>query len=384
MSDTRYLASLGNDRYYYNPPTKAVEAGVVCRKYFTSTDEAVTYVTEQNSLLDEWSSVLRHIKKLSTESRVKHLLLSYYSSQDFTSLHPNTKKHYKFYLDHWQSRKVGGVVFENMKLSALTTPMMQRLYEDEASRSIWTANQVLTNLRLLFNYGIRLGYITFNPFTQVKKKSVAKRKHMWSREYVRAFLNIAFSKWEWRNAGVIFYIMYETAQRNSDIIKLKWDDINFDKGFFTVKQSKRGATVKIPISTGLMSILKQQRDDFGMQDYVAPRMVRYQGKWCHYSIQTLNNIFARIKEEASIPDDLQMRDLRRTALTETVEGGADAVTLMQLSGHQSITSLNPYIVHTLAGATKAQDMRQFPDSIVAENDIALRPRRLFQRTRTHA
>ena len=378
MSDTRYLTKISDTRYYYNPPAKAVEAGTVKRRYFNTHADAVAYTEEQNKLLDEWSSVLRHIKKLSTDSRVKHLLLSYYSSHDFIVLADSTKEQYRFYLNAWLTRKVAGVVLENAKLSMLTTPMVQRLYESELSSSVWTANEVLDRMRMLFNYGIRLGYINFNPFSQVKKKSVGKRKTMWSREYVRAFLNIAFSKWEWRNAGVIFYIMYETAQRSSDVIKLKWEDINFDKAYFTVKQSKRGATVKIPISAGLLNILKQQHVDFGMQSFVAPRMVRYQGKWCHYSIQTINNIFKRIKEEAGVPEHLQMRDLRRTALTETLEGGADAVTLMQLSGHQSIASLNPYIVHTLAGATKAQEVRQFPDKIV-DNAIALRPRRPFQR-----
>ena len=51
-------------------------------------------------------------------------------------------------------------------------------------------------------------------------------------------------------------------------------------------------------------------------------------------------------------------DLRRTAIMQMVEGGVDVVGIMQTSGHASPQSVKPYLVNTLAGATKALSNRK--------------------------
>jgi site-specific recombinase XerD len=78
-------------------------------------------------------------------------------------------------------------------------------------------------------------------------------------------------------------------------------------------------------------------------------------------------VFNDIKEAAKLPAELQMRDLRRTAITETIENGADLLTVMMLSGHRAASSVTPYFVHTLKGSTKAQEIRQFPAQLLESN-----------------
>jgi len=46
-------------------------------------------------------------------------------------------------------------------------------------------------------------------------------------------------------------------------------------------------------------------------------------------------------------------DLRRTAVTEMLEGGVDIAGIMQVTGHKNINSVKPYMVNTLSGATRA-------------------------------
>jgi site-specific recombinase XerD len=93
-------------------------------------------------------------------------------------------------------------------------------------------------------------------------------------------------------------------------------------------------------------------------------MVRRQGKWTPYSIATLNNHVIDIMAEAKLDKELQLRDLRRTAITETIENGGDLLTVMQMSGHQHAASVTPYFVHTRRGAAKAQEIRQFPQHLM--------------------
>jgi site-specific recombinase XerD len=46
-------------------------------------------------------------------------------------------------------------------------------------------------------------------------------------------------------------------------------------------------------------------------------------------------------------------DLRRTAVTEMMEGGVDLANIMQVTGHQNVASVRPYMVNTFSGASKA-------------------------------
>ena len=352
---------------YYNPPQNAIDAGVVKRKSFPldKRDEAIAYAVDCNARMEEWRSAVKHIAGLRKDGRVKDVIFAYLHSVDYTSLTEVTKRAYKAAIEAWRNIKVAGMALQHHKLSALETPMIQRMYDEEVRRtSIYTANYNMTVYRVVMNHAIRHGYTRHNAFEKVKKKATKHRKTMWQRSNVMAFLNTAFSRWEWRNVGIIFYMIYEWGQRVSDILNLKWENIDFDTNTVTIRQSKRDAIVRLPISHGLATMLKQQKKDFFLSQYVAPQMVRQQGKFKPYTLSTINNYVSAIMTAARLDTNLQLRDLRRTAITETIENGGDLLTVMQMSGHQSAASVTPYFVHTRRGAAKAQEIRQFPDQLM--------------------
>jgi integrase len=363
---------------YYNPPQSAVDAGVVKRKSFplTSMNDAVAYATECNSRIDEWRTEIKHITGLQKDGKVKDVIFAYLHSVDFTKLTDITKRQYKIAIEAWRNVRVAGLALQHHKLSTLETPMIQRMYDEETRRTTThTANYNMTVYRVVLNYAIRCGYTRHNPFEKVRKQTVKKRKVMWERTDVLAFLNTAFSRWQWRNAGLIFYMIYEWGQRVSDVLKLKWENIDFDTNTVTITQSKRGATVKLPISPGLATMLLSQKKDFVLSPYVAPQMVRRQGKFVPYTISTINNYATDIMQEAKLDRGLQLRDLRRTAITETIENGGDLLTVMQMSGHQHAASVTPYFVHTRKGAAKAQEIRQFPQQLIEQQTMLQRSAR---------
>lgn len=372
-----YLRHRATD-LYYNPPQSAVDAGVVKRKSFslTSMSDAVAYATEGNYRISEWRTEMKHVASLQKDGKVKDVIFAYLHSLSFTQLADVTKTQYKAAIEAWRNVRVAGLALQHHKLSNLETPMIQRMYDDEVRRTTpHVANYNMTVYRVVLNYAIRCGYTRHNPFEKVKKKSLNKRKVMWDRSDVLAFLNTAFSKWQWRNAGLIFYMIYEWGQRVSDILNLKWENINFDTNTVTIVQSKRGAKVQLPISEGLATMLRQQQKDFVLSPYVAPQMVRRNGKFVPYTIGTINNYATDVMLEAKLDRSLQLRDLRRTAITETIENGGDLLTVMQMSGHQHAASVTPYFVHTRRGAAKAQEIRQFPQQLIQQQTMLQRSAR---------
>ena len=356
--------------YYFNPPKAAQRAGVYKPKYFRKDklEEGIRYAMEGNAIMAEWRKTYRRLRRIVRGITINHLIEHYFYSSDFNSLGEATKAGYRGVINKMRTKMVQGTPLGDWQVEKMTPPLIASAYEKEVKDSgVNAANDFIAMYRLLYNHGIRHGFHTYNPFSYVKKQSSKPRKVMWKRVDVRAFLNTAFSKWEWRNVGIVFYCLYEWGQRPGDICRLCWDQIDMEKKIVTITQSKRGATVRLPISDGLMSVFKQQKAEFFEKlehKYVAPQMVRRNGKWVPYTSGSLNNYFDAICEAAKLPKTLQLRDLRRTAITETIENGADALQVMMLSGHQSVASLQPYFVHTLKGAQTAQTIRDFPATLI--------------------
>jgi site-specific recombinase XerD len=76
-----------------------------------------------------------------------------------------------------------------------------------------------------------------------------------------------------------------------------------------------------------------------------------------YSLQQLSKAGKVVMQEAGLPDELQLMDLRRTAVTEMVSVGVPVSNIISLTGHATVHSLTPYMRHTLQSSTVAQKMR---------------------------
>ena len=100
-------------------------------------------------------------------------------------------------------------------------------------------------------------------------------------------------------------------------------------------------------------MLRQQKKDFGFQDYVAPRAKPRAGAYSPYDKVEIGIIINEVLKEANLPMTLTAMDLRRTAVTEMMEGGVDLAGIMQVTGHKEVGSVKPYMVNTFSGASKA-------------------------------
>ena len=351
--------SIGAIKYRYNPPQDAVDAGVVARIVLgVDRDKAFEFAATLNKQLDNWRKELRYLKDISENTKVADLVKAYRNNITFTKLSIKAQHDYLYYLQGWKDSKANGVSLYSCKIGDLVTPHCQRVYEQHAEHSVSLANHTLAVYRLLFNFAIRHGYITHNPFSKVLRRADKPRRTVWSREDVRAFMNTAYSSFKWRNMGLIVQMGYEYGQRMGDMRKLRWEQVDLDKGVLHLEQSKRRARVTIPTSNGLLTMLRQQHSEFGWQQYVAPSNVPdRKGGLVPYSLFNLSRVAKQVMVYASLPEDLRVQDLRRTAITEMIEVGVPITNIMSVSGHATPQSLTPYIKNTLRSATVTQEMR---------------------------
>ena len=352
--------SSGEMMWVYKPPRKAVECGVVM-PLILEAERYISYkqIEEQNEKLIKWQRLVSS-QKVPTDKSTLHALFRFYqTTHSFSKLREQTKRDYRNVMHSGLMTKVkGGKTLQNIKLGSLCRSDIKSAYEEWLERGVRTANITHSVLRKVLNVALEYDIIVANPSLGIEKQKELARKVVWTQKEVRLFLETAYSKWKWRNIGLITHMSYEWGQRVGDMRELKWSCINFDDETLTLEQSKRRSEVFLPISEGMLRMLKKQQEDFGFQQYVAPNVSAYKGVYRPYDKTQISAKANEIKDKCELSPDLRIMDMRRTKITEMVEGGVDITQIMSVSGHQNIQSVTPYVKHTLKSAKSALSKTQ--------------------------
>ena len=279
----------------------------------------------------------------------------YMRTPKYQSLSYRSKKDYDYNLLRACKTKVqNDKMLGNIKLRDLRFKHATVAYDKWLVKvGIRQANYTATCLSIVLNTAIRHEALVTNPVTLVQRTRDKVRKVRWTDAQVVTFLDTAYSQWKWRSIGLIIHMAYEWAQRVGDMRTLEWSNIDLTNQTLDLEQSKRRAEVRLPIDDNLFKMLTEQHKDFGFQQYVAPA-VEPQGRvYRPYESGDIHKLVNEVKAHAGLPPQITAMDLRRTGITQLVEGGVDTFGIMQVSGHSNPQSVKPYLVNTLTGSTNA-------------------------------
>ena len=277
----------------------------------------------------------------------------YLHSDVYRRLSSSSQRDYETHLQAAILTEVEGKTLGGYRCKNLKVRHIQQAYDNWLQVGVRTANYRRSVLSAAWRHAMRYDVMIHNPISLVQSVNEKPRKVHWSREQVSLFLDTAYSDFRWRSIGLIVHMAYDWGQRVGDVRLLTWDSLDLNQCRMDLTQSKRNAEVHLPISQGLCSMLRQQQEEFGFQEYVVPRVKPRAGAYTPYDKEEISLHINKILEEANLPKELTAMDLRRTAVTEMMEGGVDLAGIMQVTGHQNAASVKPYMVNTFSGASKA-------------------------------
>tara|TARA_R110001599_G_scaffold46218_4_gene135683 strand:+ start:429 stop:1514 length:1086 start_codon:yes stop_codon:yes gene_type:complete len=349
----------GSAVYRFNPPNDAKSAGVVSPKTFHDGRQARHEVPKLVKIVDDFRKGNILVGTLGVKSNLRQVTAHYLNTGQFNSLSSRTRKTYEYGLAKINSTKLFARELGDITVKAITSAHCTELYEIWVRNvSVDHANQLSRIFSVLLNFCRSIELIDTNPMSRVKKRSHTPRSVVWTKPQVELFIETAFSQFKWRNIGLLALLAYEWGQRPVDITLLEWSSIDFDKKMVTIKQTKRGATVMLPIEDKIMELMVQQLGDWDWQKYVIPHQRPSDGAYRPIPSGQVSTLANEVKAECGLPSDLHMGDLRKTAITELVESGVDALAIMHVTGHKNVQSLNPYNKHNYETAKSALDMRR--------------------------
>lgn len=128
-------------------------------------------------------------------------------------------------------------------------------------------------------------------------------------------------------ADMMLMALY-TGMRKSELLKLTWDDVNYNKGFITIRDPKGGRDQTIPLNDQTRELLKKHPQ--GDSGYVFPGEDGKQREQVYHVVN-------RIKKKAGLPKRFRpLHGLRHTYASMLASSGqVDMYTLQKLLTHKS-------------------------------------------------
>jgi len=281
----------------------------------------------------------------------------YLNSEAFKRLKAKTQKDYESHLSSIVNTVVEGKALGVYHNKSIKVRHLTAAYEQWLQSGVRSANYRKSILSTCWKHSMRYDVMVHDPVALVKTQKTDRRTVMWTREYVKRFLDQAYSDFKYRSIGLIVHMAYEWGQRVGDMRLLKWEALDLTECRLDIRQSKRGAEVHLPISKNLCQMLQAQQKDFGFQEFVAPRVKPRSGAFTPYDLEEISPNINTLLDKANLPRELTAMDLRRTAVTEMLEAGVDIAGIRQVTGHKNMQSVVPYMVNTFSGASKALSAR---------------------------
>jgi integrase len=247
--------------------------------------------------------------------------------------HPGNKglKNEKCKFDRHLRKTIGNK--EPCDLSPLDIDRLRINLEKKGKKT--TAARVLELLRRTINYGVNKALIPAFPFKIKIPKLNNQTTEDLSSGQLEKLMEVMDAE-EDQTAANIMRLALFTGMRRTEILRLQWDDIDFQRGFITLKDPKGGRDQKIPMNETTAGIL-QSINTYAESTFVFPGRKKGQHltdcKGC-----------SRIAKAARLPEGFRpLHGLRHVYASMLASSGkVDMYTLQKLLTHKSPSMTQRY------------------------------------------
>jgi integrase len=268
--------------------------------------ENYTYEDLMKKYLKEHSSVNKSASTYKRDKSLVKQLVGYFGSYYLTEITPAMISQYK------EKRREDGV-------------------------SARTINYELATINHAFNLAIReWELINENPVVKVRKEKVSNIIERWLSLNEEKKLLIASPKW--LQEIIIFAI--NTGLRQSEILDLKWKQIDMTRESLTISEQKNHCVDTLPLNETVMRLLRSKyREDLDLDSYVFPNTNSDRKG----NRLLLKAFYAALKRSGIT--NFRFHDLRHTFATRLVQNGVDLYTVQKLGRWKTVSMVQRYAHH---------------------------------------
>jgi integrase len=240
----------------------------------------------------------------------------------------------------------------NTKAATVTRADISKLHH-AMRETPYEANRTLAILSKMFNlsevWGLRPD--GSNPCRHVKRFREAKRKRFFSGDELKRIGEVLATAERdgTEMPGVILAVrlLALTGCRLGEIVALRWEDVDFEKGLIRLADAKAGAR-DVMLGTPARALLADASKD-GEWAVHGPKADRPLSRW------TLEKAWRRIRDAARI-ENARLHDFRHTVGTYGGHAGFNAFIVRDLLGHKTLAMTGRYVEHDADPVRAAADL----------------------------
>lgn len=196
------------------------------------------------------------------------------------------------------------------------------------------ANAMVSLVRSMFNLGADWGLHTGpNPCVRIKKfPETSRDRFVTPEELPRLWAALAADPSPF--VRVAFLVSILTGARRSEVLEMKWSDVDFTQGTWRIAHTKAGRVHLIPLPRPVLTQLASL-PQFQDNPHV------FVGRWGRNHLVNVAKPWARIKKKAGLRD-VRIHDLRRTLGSWLVAQGATLPLIGKTLNHSSVSTTQVY------------------------------------------
>ena len=203
-----------------------------------------------------------------------------------------------------------------------------------------TCNRLCGYLLAIFNFAISQDMIEKNPMQRWKKTKEVPRRFTVTLDDVAKVMDAAAPHVRWA-----MECSFNLGTRISELLQLKWENVNFETGNVRIYASKTRTYRDVPVKPEFLEKLKEKNAE-ATCDYV----VEYRGQ----PVQCIQIAFRKAVERSGIGKSFRLHDLRHMYATYLLGNGADLSAVSKMLGHSTVSlTVNTYAQYLQGAKEKA-------------------------------
>lgn len=226
------------------------------------------------------------------------------------------------------------------KITSFAVKHYARQRHDQGAKQA-TINRELATLSHLLNKAVSWKWIKGDQRPEIEKgEEDAKQIVILSIDDQKALMQAAIGD---QDPATWLFVAFglNTAMRHSEILRVRWDQIDFKHRRINIPEAKAGQRQQ-PITKGLAEILEKERGQRDDQKGFIFAPTRIDGKAAHR--RNMSKQFARTVTRAKLDTaKVTPHIMRHTAITQLVQSGVDLPTIKSISGHKTLSVLMRYV-----------------------------------------
>jgi site-specific recombinase XerD len=309
-------------------------------QYFDFTEFKIRRISTKCTTKNEANKFLIEFNSLREKKNKTFILLSDFTENYLSFIQLNHSKNYYKSVSLTFNQLLSFI--GNLPLYKITSDKLEKFLLLKYQNHKYMAKMNYVNLKVAFNKAIQWNYISANPLSKIKLPKIPKNNPFFiNNSELQLILNMETDP-QLKN---IYLFAFHTGMRLSEILNLKWTEINLNERIIEVKNSdsfttKGKAERIIPINETLFTILQD----------IFPKLIDLQTKNLYVfnkngsllSFYFVSKRFKKIIKKLPLNQKLHFHSLRHSFASNIVQKTGNLFFVKELLGHKDFSTTQIY------------------------------------------